>query len=402
MLQFSILFLPEKGKAEICKFPGGQEGCFLKLFHTSDWHLGRMLYGRSLIEDQTYFLEQVFLPAVTKEKPDCIILAGDLYDRQIAPPEAIRLFDATLQRLVESGCKIAMITGNHDGQDRIAILKEFLKKSGVYLSTTLADAFSPMVLEKGEEKIQLFLLPYFDPAEAREYFQDPSIRGEEMAMQRVIDAMKQLFLPGHLHFLVSHCFAAGSSTCDSESTMFVGGSGSVPTDLFSPFDYVALGHLHGPQKAGETGRYAGSPLKYSIDEEKQKKSFVMLETEQNQVSQTLVPIIPLRDVRRIRGTMEQLLKQGAEQSTEDYVEIVLEDKKPVFMAAQQLRDYYPNLLSVVNNWVVSDAGTTRNIGHQKQDETTVFTSFLSEICNLEVTEEDTALFQQILEEVTPS
>ena len=141
----------------------------MKLFHTSDWHLGRMLYGRSLLEDQKWFLNQVFLPAVEREHPACVIIAGDIYDRQIAPTEAIRLFDATLSQLVRLGTKVCVISGNHDGADRITLLKTALRQSGIYFATELADAFTPVVLEEEGKKLQLFLLPYFDTAQARDF-----------------------------------------------------------------------------------------------------------------------------------------------------------------------------------------------------------------------------------------
>lgn len=200
----------------------------MKLFHTSDWHLGRMLYGRSLLEDQRWFLQEVFLPAVERERPACVILAGDVYDRQIAPPEAIRLFDATLARLVELGVKVCIISGNHDGADRMALLKGALRQSGVYFATALEDAFSPVVLEEQGEILQLFLLPYFDTSQAREYLGDDSLRGEGSCFRALVEKLRPLFLPGAGHLLVSHCFAAGSQTSDSESTLFVGGSGQVP------------------------------------------------------------------------------------------------------------------------------------------------------------------------------
>ena len=227
----------------------------MKLFHTSDWHLGRMLYGRSLLEDQQWFLEQVFLPAVEREKPVCVLLAGDVYDRQIAPVEALKLFDSTLSRLVALGTKVCIISGNHDGAQRMALLKGALRQSGVYFATELADAFAPVMLEQGEEKLQLFLLPYFDAAQAREFLGDDSLRGEGACLEALLQRLVPLFAPDAGHVLVSHCFAAGSHTSDSESTLFVGGSGQVPPSLFDPFDYAALGHLHGPQKAGEKGRY---------------------------------------------------------------------------------------------------------------------------------------------------
>ena len=213
----------------------------MKLFHTSDWHLGRMLYGRSLLQDQQWFLEQVFLPAVERERPACVLIAGDIYDRQIAPTEAIRLFDATLSRLMSLGTKVCVISGNHDGAGRMALLKQALRRSGVYFATELSHALTPVLLEEGGERLQLFLLPYFDTAQAREFLGDGSLRGEGPCMERLLEQLLPLFDPEAGHVLLSHCFAAGAQTSDSESTLFVGGSGQVPPSLFDPFDYPEPG-----------------------------------------------------------------------------------------------------------------------------------------------------------------
>ena len=150
----------------------------MKLFHTSDWHLGRMLYGRSLLEDQRWFLRQVFLPAVERERPCCVLIAGDVYDRQIAPVEAIALFDETLSQLLKLGTKVCVIAGNHDGAGRMALLKTALARGGVYFATELADAFSPVTIEEDGISLQLFPLPYFDAAQAREFLGDGTLRGK--------------------------------------------------------------------------------------------------------------------------------------------------------------------------------------------------------------------------------
>lgn len=373
----------------------------MKLFHTSDWHLGRMLYGRSLLSDQRWFLEQVFLPAVEKEKPACVLLAGDIYDRQIAPAEAIRLFDETLSRLMELGCRVCVISGNHDGAERIAILKNALRNSGVYFSTSLEDALSPVLIEENGEKAQIFLFPYFDSAQAREFLGDDSLRGESACMARLIEKAVPLFEPDAAHILVSHCFAAGAETSDSESGLFVGGAGEVAPALFAPFDYAALGHLHGPQRAGEKGRYSGSPLKYSVDEEKQKKGFCMLEWDGKNLTAADIPVLPRRDVRRVSGLFCDLLAQGEKAVCEDYVELVLEDKSPVFLAAERLRPCYPNLLAVSNPWAVSGAVGQRAAKLKGQDDMTVFSAFLREICNIEAEDGDRELFREVLREVLP-
>lgn len=370
------------------------------LFHTSDWHLGRMLYGRSLLEDQRYFLERQFLPAVEQERPSCVILAGDLYDRQIAPPEAIRLLDMTLSRLTELSCKVCLISGNHDGAERIAILKGILRQNGVYLSTCLEDAFSPVLLEQGADKIQLFLLPYFDSSQARDFLGDERLRGEAACMEKLLEKMVPLFDPNAAHVLVSHCFVGGSHVSDSESAVFVGGSGEIPSSLFEPFDYVALGHLHAPQRAGSKARYSGSPLKYSLDESGQRKSFLRLNYESGCFSVEEVPISPLREVKRLSGLFEEFLRQGENSRCEDYVELCLEDKEPVLMAAERLRPFYPNLLTISGSWNAFTVSGARAARLRGENEATVFSSFFREVCGLSVEEEDLELFREVWKEVS--
>ena len=170
------------------------------------------------------------------------------------------------------GISLAAISGNHDGADRIAIGAEMLRQSGIYLATHLEDLTRPLRLEKDGERVDLHLLPYCDPATIRQFLGRDDLQGFQASYQALLDTVRPTLNPSAFQILVAHCFVAGSQTCDSESAIYVGGSGEVNLSAFAGFDYVALGHLHGPQRAGEHGRYSGSPLKYSFDEESHKKS----------------------------------------------------------------------------------------------------------------------------------
>ena len=368
------------------------------MFHTSDWHLGRMLYGRSLLEDQRYFLDQCFLPAVRRLRPACVLLSGDIYDRQVAPAQAIRLFDGVLDQLVSLGCKVFAISGNHDGGDRIAIMKSALRRSGVYLATTLEEALEPVIVEEGGESAQIFLLPYFDCAQARDFLGEENLRGESACMEALLARLTPKFLPGAAHILVSHCFAAGAAISESES-IFVGGSGQVSPSLFAPFDYAALGHLHGPQKAGETARYSGSPLKYSLSEAGQKKCFLRLEVHPGSVTAEPEPVSPLRDVKEISGSFSQLLAAGEEALCEDYAELRLTDQNPVLLAASRLLPYYPNLLGISHSWGLASGAGERAARLKGQNSRDIFAAFLQDVCGQEADEADLALFEEILKEV---
>lgn len=363
------------------------------LYHTSDWHLGRMLYGRSLLPDQEHFLNNIFLPSVERERPAAVIIAGDIYDRQVASIDAIRLFDSVLGRLVSLGCRVFAISGNHDGAGRMAIMKSALRLSGVYIATSLEEALEPVTLSSGGGAVQLSLLPYSDPPAVRDFLGDESLRGESACMEAMLELIRPRLDPALPHILVAHCFAAGASVSDSES-VFVGGSGQIPPGVFSGFDYVALGHLHGPQQVGINARYSGSPLKYSVSEAGQRKCFLRLDISGDRIDCRPVDVTPIRDVRRLSGTFEELLSG----SSDDYVELDLTDTDPVLLAAERLRPRYPNLLSVTGAWAIKAAGE-RSGKLSGRDEQAVFSAFMKDVCGLEANDSDLELFRDIWKEV---
>ena len=373
----------------------------MKILHTSDWHLGRMLYGRSLLEDQEYFIQKVFLPAVEKSEPDLVILAGDVYDRQIPPVEAIRLFDKTLLALYRQKTTIAVLAGNHDSADRLAIGAAMLRQSGVYIAAHLEDLWQPLVWEKGGERVYVSLLPYCEPAEIRQFLGREDIHGFNGCYAALLEELRRRLPSDGKNILACHCFVSGAQISDSESTLYVGGSGEVSPELFAGFDYVALGHLHAPQRAGENGRYAGSPLKYSFDEEHQRKSMTLLTVEDGRIRREELPVAPLRDMRTLSGTMQDLLQAGKRQVCRDYVALRITDPAPIYMPAEQLRPYYPNLLSVHCDWLDAAAqpeySELRGQFHRNQiDENEVLRQFMRQVCGQEATDADTALFSELL------
>ena len=233
----------------------------------------------------------------------------------------------------------------------------------------------------------------------REMLGDETLRGAGACMRAAVEKMEKAFDPAKKHVLVAHCFAAGASTSDSESRLFVGGAGDVPTDVFSPFDYAALGHLHAAQRAGDTARYAGSPLKYSVDEAHQKKSMTLV-TLGDTVETTCIPVTPLHDVKRIEGTFAALLENGQAAPNEDYVEILLTDDEPVFRPADRLRPYYPNVLGVRSTWFLKQhAGTQAEADLHSRSRAELFRGFLKEVCGEEAQPEDEALLAEILKEL---
>ena len=321
----------------------------MQLLHIADLHFGRLLYGRSLMDDQRHFVRQSLLPALDEYKPDALLIAGDLYDRQIASVDAIHLFDELIDALCERNIPAVIISGNHDSPDRIAVGKSLLARHGIHIITELKDAFTPVEIGN----IQIFPLPYFENAQMRDFLGDETLRG----------------------------------------------AGDVPTDVFSPFDYAALGHLHAAQRAGDTARYAGSPLKYSVDEAHQKKSMTLV-TLGDTVETTCIPVTPLHDVKRIEGTFAALLENGQAAPNEDYVEILLTDDEPVFRPADRLRPYYPNVLGVRSTWFLKQhAGTQAEADLHSRSRAELFRGFLKEVCGEEAQPEDEALLAEILKEL---
>ncbi len=373
----------------------------MKVFHTSDWHLGKMIYGHSLLPDQEYFIEEVFLPAIRTEHPDLVVIAGDLFDRQIAPVEAIRLFDRFLSEVSALHVPLVLISGNHDGAERIAIGTGLLRQSGIYIGSSIADVFQPAVITAGKETAHVYLLPYCEPAAVRQFLKKEEIKSFQEAYDALLGRVRAQMDDSVINILLAHCFVMGGAVSASESPTFVGGSSEVNPSVFEGFDYVALGHLHGPQRAGKNGRYCGSPLKYSFDEAGQRKSFTILDIHKGlaEVSEFSRP--PLHDMRVLSGLFADLLQQGKDKPDTDYLYANLKDRAPVYMPMDQLRPYYPNLLGLSSDWLSAGSGGARNdlrdqLMHRKTDDLYIFEQFLSQVCATEADNADRALFLQAL------
>lgn len=374
----------------------------MKLLHTADWHLGRILYGRSLIEDQRHFIDHFLFPLIDAEKPDGVLLSGDIFDRQIAPVEAIRLFDDFVTRLcLDRRVPLIAIAGNHDGADRLGLGARLFRSAGFYLAARLEPDAPPVVLGTPDKPVHVYCLPYFDPAMARDVLRDDSIRGYGDAHRAVLERLRGRLDPAASNILLSHCFVTGAAVSDSESPLFIGGSGEIDPALFAGFDYVALGHLHRAQKAGsESIRYAGSPLKYSFDEEKHQKSVTILDTDSRLTRQ--IPVRPLRDMRTVTGSLQELRRAAEAPENrdirEDFIYAVLTGP-PVFEPMTRLREFYPNVLGVINGADSFEGDTAaRSALRQtlrRRDSMTLFDEFLRQMCDAEPTDDDRAVFSEI-------
>ncbi|WP_424769004.1 exonuclease SbcCD subunit D [Paenibacillus sp. sgz302251] len=322
----------------------------MKLFHTADWHLGKLVQGVYMTDDQRYVLEQL-LQAIEKEKPDAVIIAGDLYDRAVPPTEAVELLDELLGRIViHLNTPVLAISGNHDSPDRINFGTKMMESQGLYLVGQLRADLQPVVLRDAHGEVHFHLIPYADPAQVRHQLADETIRTHDDAMKAIVAKLKTSMDPAARHVFVGHAFVTSTgepeqNTSDSERPLSIGGAEHVSAAYFERFHYTALGHLHQAHFVrNDKIRYAGSPLKYSISEENHVKGYFVIElSEAGEVQVEKGELKPLRDMRRIVATIEEL---ESHPKNEDYVFVTLLSDNPVLFPMEKVRAVYPNALHV--------------------------------------------------------
>ena len=316
----------------------------MRFAHLSDLHLGKRVCEFSMLEDQKYILEQI-LALLDAHPVDGVLLAGDLYDKPVPPAEAVHLLDWFLTQLAARGLPVFAISGNHDSADRVAFGSALLETSRVYVSPVFSGAPQPICLADEHGPVDVYLLPFLKPTSVRHVWPDEPIESYNDALACVLRHCTPD--PGHRSLLVAHQFVAGAAACESEEPS-VGGLDCVDAALFDAFDYVALGHLHSPQKVGrDTLRYCGTPLKYSFSEAHQHKSITFVDLgEKGCVDISTAPLTPLHDLREIRGSYLELTDRRTYEgtATDDYLHITLTDEQDVPDALAKLRLIYPNLM----------------------------------------------------------
>lgn len=318
----------------------------MKLFHLSDLHIGKRVNEFSMIEDQKYILTQI-LYAADQEKPDGILISGDVYDRTIPTAEAVQVFDAFLTRLSEQKIPAFIISGNHDSAERLAFGSSLMGKSGIYFSKVYDGTVEKIPMQDAYGTVWIYLLPFLRPSTIRHALPE---RAEEVqsAADAVRIALEQTKIDEkERNVLLAHQFVTGAKRCDAEELQ-VGDVDQIPAELFASFEYVALGHIHSPQKVGrETVRYCGAPLKYSFSEAGQEKSITVVELkEKGSVDLRTIPLKPLHDLRKIRGMyLEVTAKSFYEnRDCEDYLQVTLTDEEDVPDGMAKLWTIYPNLM----------------------------------------------------------
>lgn len=319
----------------------------MKCIHLSDLHIGKRVNEFSMLEDQKYILNEI-LKIIDEEKPDAVLIAGDVYDRSVPSGEAVQLFDEFLVNLAERELEVFVISGNHDSPERLAFGSKLMEKSGVHLSEVYGGEVKPVVLQDGFGKVNIYMLPFIKPANVKRFYPEEEIVSYTDALKIAVERME--INCEERNIIITHQFVTGASRSESEE-ISVGGTDNVDAAVFDGFDYVALGHIHRPQNmGGERIRYCGTPLKYSFSEAGHQKSVTVAELKRKgDLSVREIPLVPLRDMKEIKGMYEDITLKGYYDKTsltEDYLHITLTDEEDVPDAIGKLRIIYKNLMKL--------------------------------------------------------
>ncbi|MCR4743444.1 MAG: exonuclease SbcCD subunit D [Treponema sp.] len=325
----------------------------MKLIHLADLHLGKNVNKFPMLEDQKYILDEI-LKMIEEEKPQVLMISGDIYDLGIPPIGAVELFDSFLTSLSKMNISVCIISGNHDSAERIAFGNKLMEKSNIFISQQYDGNITPLVFQDQYGPVNIYMLPFIKPIHVKAAFgqEAEDIHSYTEACDFAIKKMK--VNPKERNILMAHQFVSGAQTCDSEEiNVSVGGLDNVDASVFKDFDYVALGHLHGPQKVSREGiRYAGSPLKYSFSEANQKKSLCIIElgskNEECQLKIDLKELHPLHDMKNLRGSYDQVMSKDfyKDLNLQDYYHITLTDEVDVPEGFSRLRTVYQNLMTM--------------------------------------------------------
>ncbi len=361
----------------------------MKFIHTSDWHIGRQLHNQSLLDDQRFVLTQI-IELATEHDVDAVIVAGDIYDRSIPPASAVALLDEVVNRLVnELKISVIMIAGNHDGHERLGFASRQMNDSGLHIIGPLTKDIRAVELKGKQSSAVFYGLPYADPATVRHVF-DCDVSTHEEAMVTLLEQVHEHDSQGLPKVVISHCFLDGGSESESERPLSIGGADKISPKLFTPFNYTALGHLHGPQyKGSEHVRYSGSMLKYSFSEQHQNKSVTLVELDRDgKAGFELLPLKAMRDVRIIEGELAELLETGkTDLNRDDYLMVRLSDKHAILDAMGKLRSVYPNVLHLERTGLMSENGKVElSRDHIKKGEMDMFSDFFTQVSGDTMTE----------------
>lgn len=375
----------------------------MKFIHTSDWHLGRQFHNVSLLEDQQAVLEQL-IQYIENNPVDAVIVAGDVYDRSVPPTIAIELLNRVVKRICgELNTPMILISGNHDGAERLGFGSEQMKRSGLHIISNFEDMLTPVVIEtKAAGHVAFYGMPYNDPEQVRYVYKEPVSTHDE-AHKLLAEKITEQFQSEHRNILISHCFVDGAIESESERPLSIGGSDRVSYEHFLNFDYVALGHLHQPQKKGEEYiRYSGSLMKYSFGEQNQKKGFTLVEIGKDGfIGAEHIELTAPHEMRIVEGELEQILEWGkTDPKNEDYLLVRLMDKHAILNPMDKLRTVYPNVLHLEKPGML--IGVEREMAQAKlaRSEIDMFKDFFAEAQDSELSNEQEQAISDIIKQLS--
>lgn len=379
----------------------------MKLIHISDLHIGKRVNEFPMLEDQKYILRQI-LAIADAQQADGIMIAGDIYDKPVPSAEAVQVFDWFLTELADRKKQVYAVSGNHDSAERIAFGAQLMSGRGVFVSPVYRGDTAKFTMTDSYGELCLYLLPFVKPAVVRHALQEMSDMEETPMPESYHEAVKLAVARMNVdttkrNILIAHQFVTGAGRCDSEEVS-VGGLDNVDADVFDEFDYVALGHIHSPQSLKrETVRYCGTPLKYSFSEAAQEKSVTVVEfREKGNIALSTVPLVPLHDLRKIRGTYLEVTAKSFYQDTDtqDYVQITLTDEEDIPDGLQKLRVIYPNLMRLEydNNRTRHSRVVERAEEIEQKTELELFAEFYEMQNNQPMSEEQSAFVTRLIEE----
>lgn len=376
----------------------------MKLIHLSDLHIGKRVNGFSMTEDQRYILREI-IRIIADEKPDCIAIAGDVYDKPVPSAEAVEAFDDFLVRLAALDIPVFIISGNHDSPERLSFGNRLMDSAGIYLSPVYNGDIEPVSIEDEHGPVDVFMLPFIKPVHVRKAFSDEaeSIVSYTDAVRTAVDHMP--VDKERRSILITHQFVTGAQRCESEE-LSVGGSDNVDASVFNDFDYVALGHIHGPQDMVDGRiRYCGSPLKYSFSEAGHHKSVTVAEIgSAGNVDIHEIPLMPLRDMTELKGTYDELTAMSFYKDTgwkNNYIHITLTDEEDVPEAVARLRVIYPYLMKLDydNRRTRSGVTITDTSCSEKRSPLDIFADFYEMQNDMPMSDEQSDFVTRLIEDI---
>ena len=393
----------------------------MKIIHTSDWHIGKIVNEFSMIDDQKYILKEL-LELIDKEQPTALIIAGDIYDRSIPPVEAVELLNDTLSTLViDKKIKVLAISGNHDSGERLSFGNKILEKSGLYIAGRDDEIYRHVVIEDNNQKVNFYLVPYKDPALTKKLLDNKEIKSHNDAMKATLNLIKENLNKEEVNILVGHGYMttkreealecedkykeADLDISESERPLSIGGTDLIDANLFEDFDYVALGHLHGRQKVGrDEMRYSGTLLKYSFSEVNHKKGVTVVDIKEDKsIDINLKELTPLRDLRIIKGNLEELIEEGRniEVGKEDYLQAILTDDGELINPMEKLRAVYPNTMLITRERKRKNNkdNTSAKGEYKSKSKLDLFKEFYNDLGEGEYTSEKESVLIQTIETV---